>query len=408
MKFETINGTLCIMTEPVPLTETAKFPCVVQFNPSDHRTINFRNRKPFILHNINNEGYVHYELAYAAHYSLFEIIGYPVADHSAAWALYRMMQGEKVHHVGISAERATMVDEPRYWYIANEVVRDSCNDADTDTLEQWLKYVLPTGWQLYVPDQFRDATKKVEPDVVDELNSLRGEVNWHIRSRTTLIGYYIRTGKGKDNAIDAVEKLEAFADKVMADRVVKDPIFAIGEQVTDGVVTGYVTSIENGLAWVKAPDAEYHISLCNLKAIEPAVAEPEVKCPHYDNKLDHCIDFKLPKPRFEVGDWVEYNHAGRKRIGKVRRVSTDMVDLYMFDQSKAPFWCYMGFCKKFSSPSGVVVHIGCLSGTVKRWDSTTFLMFHGNCKFSKIHLDALDTPTRELMESLLKAQEGKC
>lgn len=114
--------------------------------------------------------------------------------------------------------------------------------------------------------------------------------------------------------------------------------------------------------------------------------------------------------KYKVGDWVECNHAGKKRIGKVRKVSTDMVDLYMFDQSKSTFWCYMDECKKFSSPSEVVVHIGCLSGTIgKSCEPACFLMWHSNPKmdfdYSIIRFSALDTQTRELVEGLLKVED---
>lgn len=108
-----------------------------------------------------------------------------------------------------------------------------------------------------------------------------------------------------------------------------------------------------------------------------------------------------PEP-FAVGDWVEYNHAGKKHIGKVQRVSTDMVDLYMFNQSKAPFWCYMGECKKFSSPFEVIVHIGCLEGTVEHSSLSHFCLCAED-NWTMIAFDMLDTPTRELVESLLRA-----
>jgi len=144
MKFETINGTLCIMTEPVPLTAEAKVPCVVQFNPSDHRTINFRNRKPFILHNINNEGYVHYELAYAAHYSLFEILGYPVVEGSKEWALYQMMQGESI----------SINDQPaRCLKLSGDRIQDSNKDGHWEgkSGNEFLSYAASTGWQIHEP-----------------------------------------------------------------------------------------------------------------------------------------------------------------------------------------------------------------------------------------------------------------
>lgn len=161
IQFKEINGQLCKMLEkPVPLTEDAKFPCVVRLIQDDspmgrYNKWNWEGLTELThireLIGLPDDTIPCVECDDDEHISHFEILGYPVADGSAEWALYQMMQGKKVHHIGISAERATMVDEPRYWYIENEVVRDSCNDIDTDTLEQWLKYVLPFGWQLYEP-----------------------------------------------------------------------------------------------------------------------------------------------------------------------------------------------------------------------------------------------------------------
>ena len=61
-------------------------------------------------------------------------------------------------------------------------------------------------------------------------------------------------------------------------------------------------------------------------------------------------------------------------------------------------------------PDEVVIHIGCLSGTIaKSSDPNYFLMLHSrpvtDCNYSIIRFSALDKQTRELVESLLKAQE---
>jgi len=57
-------------------------------------------------------------------------------------------------------------------------------------------------------------------------------------------------------------------------------------------------------------------------------------------------------------------------------------------------------------PSQVVVKIGCLSGTVEKSPFPKFEFIlateAGGCR---ILFDALDTPTRELVEGLLEAQE---
>jgi len=60
------------------------------------------------------------------------------------------------------------------------------------------------------------------------------------------------------------------------------------------------------------------------------------------------------------------------------------------------------------NPSEVIVKIGCLEGTVMPLDTTTFYLCaptRSSCVFSVIDFLMLDTPTRELVKALLKAQE---
>ena len=62
------------------------------------------------------------------------------------------------------------------------------------------------------------------------------------------------------------------------------------------------------------------------------------------------------------------------------------------------------------SPSEVVIHVGCLSGTVRPVSTNGIHMwFHligvDDKTIATIRISCLDTPTRKLVESLLKAQE---
>jgi hypothetical protein len=101
---------------------------------------------------------------------------------------------------------------------------------------------------------------------------------------------------------------------------------------------------------------------------------------------------------FEVGDWVRTAEGDGAIIG----IPLTMPDVKLTNGKIGSFHADEIFKL---SPAEVVVDFGRgISGTIKRWDSTTFHIFHGNSKFSKIHIDALDTETRNLVESLLKAQ----
>lgn len=106
MKFETINGTLCRMVEPEPLTDKSQFPCVVRLIQDDSPMGKYNQSYseyrygvrlgccmlPIIATHITKNGVVN-DIEWDV--SRYEIIGYPVAEGSAEWALYQMMQGEK-------------------------------------------------------------------------------------------------------------------------------------------------------------------------------------------------------------------------------------------------------------------------------------------------------------------------
>ena len=109
------------------------------------------------------------------------------------------------------------------------------------------------------------------------------------------------------------------------------------------------------------------------------------------------------KAPFKVGDWVEFK-------GKQYRISAiggkglfDDDNLIMFE---GVIW---GVSEKAElrklDPSEVIVKIGCLEGTVRKDIYGKFKLVHPNNYASLIWLSALDIPTRELVEALLKAQE---
>ena len=111
MKFETINGQLCRMVEPEPLTPEANFPCVVRLIQDDspmglyHKDLFGMDKdkyNPKICNEVrslsdlsdsNRGSVIHSGGILSAQYYHFEIIGYPVADGSAEWAFYQHKQG---------------------------------------------------------------------------------------------------------------------------------------------------------------------------------------------------------------------------------------------------------------------------------------------------------------------------
>ena len=116
-----------------------------------------------------------------------------------------------------------------------------------------------------------------------------------------------------------------------------------------------------------------------------------------------CIDLPdgwqlYEEPEYKVGDYIK--NGGDYYI--VTSPTTCVGLRYGLSHEICPKTC------KIVSPSEVIVHIGCLSGTVeKAQDYAYFLLWHSktDCDYSMIKWSALDAPTRSLVESLLKAQE---
>jgi len=120
------------------------------------------------------------------------------------------------------------------------------------------------------------------------------------------------------------------------------------------------------------------------------------------------------KAPFKVGDWVEIEVSGV--------ISQQLVKLGVFaDSINAGGIEFYGnglpvmkplnarIIRKLD-PSEVIVKIGCLKGTVAEWNSETFMLNpldNSIPRGSLIAFAMLDIPTRELVESLLKAQEEK-
>lgn len=159
MKFETINGQLCLMTEPVPLTPEAQFPCVVRLIQDDSPMGKLNEyesrrlgRKTIIAVEINENGVVRANDRYFyEHYTRYEILGYPVADGSKEWALQMMRLGKHVIHEGLTpcnihCDMVTWLDSPE------------SKQYTMQSPDKWLMYCpFKDGWQLYEPKEEHPA-----------------------------------------------------------------------------------------------------------------------------------------------------------------------------------------------------------------------------------------------------------
>jgi hypothetical protein len=127
----------------------------------------------------------------------------------------------------------------------------------------------------------------------------------------------------------------------------------------------------------------------------------------------HLKYFHLCK--FKVGDWVEFIDAGgHKSQGKYLSKAYDNAILVL--DITYNMRCVVPTTKVIRklSPSEVVIRIGCLSGTVKDLSYVEDGRFWFISKETErcpggmhaiLYGEMLDTPTREIVESLLKAQE---
>jgi len=103
IKFEEHDGLIFKMLDkPVPLTTDAELPCLTRLIQDDSRMGMFnRDTKPsrlsdfYLVARIVSNNIVVDEFM-ESDYNRFEIIGTPVAEGSAEWALYQMMQEYKV------------------------------------------------------------------------------------------------------------------------------------------------------------------------------------------------------------------------------------------------------------------------------------------------------------------------
>ena len=125
--------------------------------------------------------------------------------------------------------------------------------------------------------------------------------------------------------------------------------------------------------------------------------------------------FKQPKPKYQVGDWVE--HKESKEQATIRRImSYGAIEIEFAYSTESDIYQANDFHNDFRklSPSEVIVKIGCLSGTVKDLSYVEDGIFWFISKETErcpggmhciLYLEMLDTPTRKLVEGLLRAQE---
>ncbi len=243
IKFETINGTLCRMVEPEPLTEFSHVPCVIR-------------RKQGVLTDILTEYSTNPTMSILG--ELFEIIGYPVQDGSAEWALYRLGTGDIV--IGAYwGDSAIVTPTSKGWH---EVIRVDLYGKRHGTPikdNDFLFHAEKDGWQLYEP--------QTQPcEVCDGI----GMISCEACNATGLVSI---TQPAKE-PIANCENCKHVCTNSNIDHChmyEPQPAYAVGDWVSDGVVQGRITYIDNEVVDVRANDDNvYTINEDNLHKLQPS------------------------------------------------------------------------------------------------------------------------------------------
>ena len=347
IKFETINGQLCRMVEPAPLTPDATFPCLVRLIQDDS-PMGVYNKYYFDSKILANHFPIsisekHISLpgttTYTPHYSCFEIIGYPVVEGSKEWALYQMMQGKKV----VSGNGTV------YWQDKddNDLIKyaDGYGQIWVQMPNLFLKCVGASGWKIHEPEPKESPVDPKERPL-----------------RNLIL-------EAKENG----KNIRTFYQNLI---------------FTPDALTGLLA--KGRFRWWNT---------CNWELT--------------DKEQNYYPQIKLvkpePEPEFKVGDWVE--HKESKEQATIRRIMNyGAIEIEFAYSTESDIYQTNDFHNDFRklSSSEVIVHIGCLSGTIAKAygeEKGTFILSGLSGQRNVLWLSMLDTQTRELVESLLKAQE---
>jgi hypothetical protein len=111
--------------------------------------------------------------------------------------------------------------------------------------------------------------------------------------------------------------------------------------------------------------------------------------------------YEEPAPAFKVGDWVRYDIDTYLRVieasGAVRTLCKTLSGTIVYPYTS---------CLTKASPSEVIVKIGCLEGTVRKYPNNKIIL-KGGVFSSLIDINMLDPDTAALVRELLAAQEEK-
>lgn len=161
MKYETINNQLCRMVEPEPLHPDSKMPCMVtriedgEIGRYTKWHISGLIGEKLVATSIVDGNVVFTDKTWNIcnlPYLYFEIIGYPVVDGSAEWALQMMKLGNKVRNS--DWDDGTYEKSLLYCQLIGETIKhnEGCSAFDVCLSDWEAPYIKNTGWQIYEPE----------------------------------------------------------------------------------------------------------------------------------------------------------------------------------------------------------------------------------------------------------------
>jgi len=337
-------------------------------------------------------------------FPMFEIIGTFVEEGSKEWALYQMMQGEKVTKGHLEHTYCHYDARPHLQCISEYI----CGTLQIMVSpEIWIKTADKDGWQIYVePEQPKPLLADAK---VGDLVKLRN-------------GSYSQIVEVEDGSVFKYQNPEAIERSRVA-------LFLCDEN-GDTSRWGKVKDVDIIFTEPLAPEgtAEWAWQMLMLRKPVSHPAEGEFQDTDYTKEgFVRCMAktgwqiYEEPEPQYKAGDFVEIinQYSDTTHLAQIDSIDHEIhIGTHRFDISgksvmeRVP---QLSIIRKLK-PSQVIVQIGCLSGTVKdlSYVEDGRFWFIGKkterCPggmYAILYEEMLDTPTRELVESLIKAQEEK-